>query len=426
LELWLLILIIFFITVLLFLTRRVHLTTAALIGALLTSIALITRGISGQEILLMIRLEPILVIAGMTVVAEIMRGSGVFQFLAIHFIRLTRGDPKKLFILFCLLTAGLSMVLLNTVVILVMGYLTILTCQAIEQKPHAFLLGEMLAVGAGGAFTLIGTSSNIIIADYAGFDFTYFIVQFWGLALVIIVVSILVLLLVNRRQLIVDDPEAYEYVVDFDPWMLVPNRRLFWVYSGLFLLLIVGFVVFPQAYVVAIAGMTVFLIVSHSDPRTSLRDVEWQIIFFIGALFVISGALELVGILNVVADGVLLLSGGQLIPASVLLLWITWFGSSIIGSSPMATTFAPIALQIANTIGLPIGIRDPLFWGVGFGSALGGIASPIGALPLLVLSLLTFKDANISRIRFLVIALLLNLLQVLLCSGFILLQLLLF
>jgi Na+/H+ antiporter NhaD/arsenite permease-like protein len=235
-----------------------------------------------------------------------------------------------------------------------------------------------------------------------------------------------VLLLVNRRQLIVDDPEAYEYVVDFDPWMLVPNRRLFWVYSGLFLLLIVGFVVFPQAYVVAIAGMTVFLIVSHSDPRTSLRDVEWQIIFFIGALFVISGALELVGILNVVADGVLLLSGGQLIPASVLLLWITWFGSSIIGSSPMATTFAPIALQIANTIGLPIGIRDPLFWGVGFGSALGGIASPIGALPLLVLSLLTFKDANISRIRFLVIALLLNLLQVLLCSGFILLQLLLF
>jgi Na+/H+ antiporter NhaD/arsenite permease-like protein len=424
LELWLLILIIFFITVLLIVTRRVHLTTAALIGAVLASIALITRGIAGQEILLMIRLEPILVIAGMTVVAEIMRGSGVFQFLAVHFIRFTRGDTKKLFILFCLLTASLSTVLMNTVVILVMGYLTILTCQAIEQKPHAFLLGEMLAVGAGGAFSLIGTSTNVIIADYAGFDFIYYILQFWGLAIVVVVITILVLLIVNRRALIADDPTAYEYVVDFDPWMMVPNRRLFWIYMGLFILLILGFVVFPQAYVVAIAGMTIFMIISHVDPRASLRDVEWQIIFFIGALFVLAGSLELVGLLNLVAEGILFLSGGQLIPASLLMLWLTWVGASVIGSSPMATTFAPIALGIASTMGWPIGVRDPLFWGVGFGSALGGVASPIGSMPLIILSLLTFKDSYLSRLRFLLIALLANILQVILCSVFILLQIL--
>ena len=409
---------------LLILTRRVHLTTAALIGALLASIALITNGIPGEEVLLMIRLEPILVIAGMTVVAEIMRGSGVFQFLAVQFIRLTHGNPKTLFILFCLLAAGLSMVLMNTVVILVMGYFTLLTCQAIEQKPHVFLLGEMLAVGAGGAFTLIGTSTNIIVADYAGFDFLYYVFQFWTLALVVLAVSIAVILIVNRKQLIVDDPNAYRYVVDFDPWMMVPNRRLFWVYMGLFILLILGFIVFPQAYVVAIAGMTVFMIVAHTDPRTSLRDVEWQIIFFIGALFVLSGALEYVGLLNLVADGVLFLSGGQLILASLLMLWLTWIGASVIGSSPIATTFGPIALDIAATMGWSIGVRDLLFWGVGFGSALGGVASPIGSMPLVVLSLLQFKESKISRLRFLAIAVLVNLLQVLLCTVFLVLHIL--
>jgi Na+/H+ antiporter NhaD/arsenite permease-like protein len=411
--------------VLLIVTRRVYLTTAALIGAVLASIALITYGVPGQEILLLIRLEPILVIAGMTVVAEIMRGSGVFQFLAIHFIRFTRGDPKKLFILFCLLAAGLSTVLMNSVVILVMGYLTILTCQAIEQKPHPFLLGEMLAVGAGGAFTLIGTSSNVIIADYAGFDFLYYIIQFWGLAVVIVVITIIALLIVNRKQLIVDDPKAYEYVIDFDPWMMVPNRRLFWIYMGLFALLIVAFIVFPQAYVVALAGMTIFMIVSHADPRTSLRDVEWQIIFFIGALFILSGALEMVGVLSFVSQVVLLLSGGQLIPASLMMLWITWIGSSIIGSSPMATTFSPIALQMATTMGWPIGIRDPLFWGVGFGASFGGVASPIQAVPLLILAMISFHDSNISRLRFLTIALLTNILQIALCSFYVLIRVLL-
>ncbi|MHA2302374.1 MAG: hypothetical protein ACXACD_15610, partial [Candidatus Thorarchaeota archaeon] len=61
-ELWLLILIIFLLTVLLIATRVIHHTSAALFGAVLASIALIMNGFSDQEILAMIRLEPILVI----------------------------------------------------------------------------------------------------------------------------------------------------------------------------------------------------------------------------------------------------------------------------------------------------------------------------------------------------------------------------
>ena len=82
-ELWLLILIIFIITVLLIAARVVHHTSAALFGAVLASIALITNGFTDQEILALVRLEPILVISGMTVVAEVMRGAGVFQFLVV-------------------------------------------------------------------------------------------------------------------------------------------------------------------------------------------------------------------------------------------------------------------------------------------------------------------------------------------------------
>ncbi|MFX1492444.1 MAG: SLC13 family permease [Promethearchaeota archaeon] len=419
-ELWLLILIIFFITVLLIVTRRIHHTTAALIGAVLASIALILNGITGETILAMVRLEPILVITGMTVVAEVIRGAGVFQFLAVYCIRLTRGDPKKLFILFCLLTAVLSTVLINTVVILIMGYLVILTCHALKLKPHTFLLGIMIAVGVGGAFTLIGTSSNVIVADYAGFNFGYYIIRFGVLALIVFTVTLVILLFIIRRQLTVTDPKAFEQIRELDPWMMVPNRRLFLVYAGLFVLLIAAFIVFPQAYVVALAGMTIFMIVSHADPRLSLRDVEWDIIFFIGGLFVLAGALELVGILRVVSGAILTVSGGQLVPASLLLLWGTWISAFVIGSSPVATVFTPLAIEISTLMGWPIGIRDPLFWGVGFGTALGGIATPFGAVPLLVLSMISFKNSKMSWGRFFIIAILVNILQIGICSIYIL------
>jgi Na+/H+ antiporter NhaD/arsenite permease-like protein len=407
--------------VLLIVTRMIHHTTAALIGAVLASIALILNGVPGEDILAMIRLEPILIIAGMTIVAEVIRGAGVFQFLALHFIRFTKGDPEKLFVLFCLLAAGLSTILLNTVVILIMGYLTILTCQALKIKSHTFLLGEMLAVGAGGAFTLIGTTSNVIIADYAGFDFLYYIIRFGILAIIVLVVTLAVVFLIVRRQLASSDTRAFEKVMDLDPWMMVPNKRLFWTYIVLFGLLIVAFVLFPQAYVVAIAGMMIFMIVSHADPRVSLRDVEWDIIFFLGGLFVLSGSLELVGILNMMSEGILLVSGGQLIPASLMMLWVSWGGATLIGASPMATTFAPLVTKMATVMGWPVAFHDYLFWGIGFGAAFGGVASPFGTVPLLILSWGVLKESKLSRRNFLIFGITVNLIQVGLCSTYLLL-----
>jgi Na+/H+ antiporter NhaD/arsenite permease-like protein len=70
-------------------------------------------------------------------------------------------------------------------------------------------------------------------------------------------------------------------------------------------------------------------------------------------------------------------------------------------------------------MGWPIGVRDPLFWGIGFGTALGGITTPYGAIPLLVLAMVSFKDTRMSWRRFLIIGTLVNLMQMGLCSLYI-------
>ena len=142
---------------------------------------------------------------------------------------------------------------MNSVVIQIVGYLTNLTCQALEIKPHTFFLGVILSVSTGGAFTLIGTSANIIIADYAGFDFVYYLLQFGWFALIVFAVTLVIVFLIVRHKFAELDSEVYDRVKDFDPWMMVPSRRVFWAYTGLFVLLIAAFVAFPDAYLVALA-----------------------------------------------------------------------------------------------------------------------------------------------------------------------------
>jgi Na+/H+ antiporter NhaD/arsenite permease-like protein len=104
-----------------------------------------------------------------------------------------------------------------------------------------------------------------------------------------------------------------------------------------------------------------------------------------------------------------------------MLLWSTWIGAFFIGNSPIATLFAPLASEIATIMGWPIGVRDPLFWGAGLGTALGGITSPFGSAPLLVLAMVSFKDSKMSWSRFLSMGTLVNLMQIGLCSLYIML-----
>jgi Na+/H+ antiporter NhaD/arsenite permease-like protein len=183
----------------------------------------------------------------------------------------------------------------------------------------------------------------------------------------------------------------------------------------------VAFVLFPSPFVVATGGMMVFMTVSHADPLTRLRDIEWDIIFFIGGLFVLAGALEYVGILSAISNAILFASGGQLIPASLMLLWGAWIGTFIIGGPPIATVFSPLVVDMSSIMSWPIGIRDPLFWGVGFGTTLGGVATPFGAVPLLISSMVNFDDSEISWRKFLFSAILVNIIQIGLCSIYIML-----
>ncbi|HBC93700.1 MAG TPA: hypothetical protein DCZ10_12610, partial [Pelotomaculum sp.] len=54
----------------------------------------------------------------------------------------------------------------------------------------------------------------------------------------------------------------------------------------------------------------------------ALAAVEWPVLFFFIGLFVIIGALEEVGVIEMVAKWALETTGGNMLPTGMLILWL--------------------------------------------------------------------------------------------------------
>jgi Na+/H+ antiporter NhaD/arsenite permease-like protein len=94
---------------------------------------------------------------------------------------------------------------------------------------------------------------------------------------------------------------------------------------------------------------------------------------------------------------VLGVTGGELGPTTLLLLWGSGIASGIIDNIPYTATMVPIVQELGNQ--MPI---EPLWWSMALGACLGGNATAVGASAnVIVLSMSERADYKISFVQFL-------------------------
>jgi Na+/H+ antiporter NhaD/arsenite permease-like protein len=146
-------------------------------------------------------------------------------------------------------------------------------------------------------------------------------------------------------------------------------------------LTITGFVlhqfVHLESSVIALAGAALLLLVTRMDPEHAFHAVEWPVIFFFIGLFVVVGALEEVGVIEAIARYALDVTGGELLPAGLLILWLSAVASAFVDNIPFVATMIPL-IQDMGRLG---GIQDLnfLWWSLSLGACLGGNGTIIGA-----------------------------------------------
>jgi Na+/H+ antiporter NhaD/arsenite permease-like protein len=125
---------------------------------------------------------------------------------------------------------------------------------------------------------------------------------------------------------------------------------------------------------VAMGGAAFLLLWSAADPHHVLREVEWTtLIFFVGLFIVVQGVVQ-VGLIEIVAQAMLRVTGGSLTLSSMLILWLSALLSGIIDNIPYTATMIPIVESMGQT--MPV---RPLWWSLALGACLGGNATLVGA-----------------------------------------------
>ncbi|MBM51030.1 MAG: hypothetical protein CMP27_14480 [Roseibacillus sp.] len=186
-------------TVILFVTDRVR---TDIVGLMIVVVLGALGILEPKTLLLGFSNEALVTIAAMFVLSAALMRSGLVRALGGKLAEFSRGSPVRFMIMALSAVCFMSAFINNTPVVVVFIPAVLTVCARLGASPSKFLMPISFASMLGGSCTLIGTSSNILIASYAaGIDFEVGMFEFTGVGVVIVLVGMSYLLLFSWRLL---------------------------------------------------------------------------------------------------------------------------------------------------------------------------------------------------------------------------------
>jgi Na+/H+ antiporter NhaD/arsenite permease-like protein len=310
----------------------------------------------------------------MTIIA-IMIPTGGFQAMAFAIASYSKGRLYLLLVLMGSLVTGLSLLLDNVTTVVIFGPLIILIAQALKVSPIPYLLAAALLSDTGGVATLVGDPPNLMIGSAAGIGFNTFLLHMGGIVGIAWLGTIFALKFLFKKELAVTPAAASmdqaEGIKDTKTW-----------YGALIVLglMVVGFVFHDklhwEAWVVAAMGLTVLTFIGKDlDMDEHFADVELSLLIFFMALFIIIGGVEHSHFLEYIGQFIIPFVEGDLLTATLLLMWVAAILSAMIDNIPFTAAMIPIILGMEQQ-GINV---TPLWWALSAGVGMGGNGTHLGS-----------------------------------------------
>ncbi|MEW6064636.1 membrane protein [Desulforamulus profundi] len=369
--------IIFIITYAFIVSEKLPRTVIALAGAVTV---LFTGLVTQEKAIHYIDWNTIGLLVGMMIIVNITRRTGVFEYLALKSAVAVKGDPLKLLVLLAIITAIASALLDNVTTVLLMVPVTFSICRQLQVNVIPFLVTQIMSSNIGGTATLIGDPPNIMISGPAGLSFMEFIYNLAPVAIVVFIITIAILRLIYRKEMKAD-PKLMAEIAALNPEDEIRDPKLLKKCLLALSLTIAGFALhsifhLPTA-TIALGGAVFLLLLTREEPEHVLETVEWSTIFFFVGLFIVVGGLEEAGVIHWIAESALHLTGGEILPTGLLILWLSAIASSFVDNIPFVATMIPLLQQMGQMGGITN--LDPLWWSLALGACLGGNGTLVGA-----------------------------------------------
>ncbi|TXT61347.1 MAG: Arsenical pump membrane protein [Promethearchaeota archaeon] len=364
--------------------------------------------------------QAIIVIFCMNIITNLATKSNILEYLAIKLFKISKGNNRTFFYLLCFITTLLAAIISDVVVAIILAPIVIRLCRILKIKAGTHLLGMALSINIGSILTPFSSGKNIVISTTYGLDTLYFVQHYWIFAFFLWFITIFIM----DRMFLKEEPEIdrqqKKYVIELiNGEIIIKDRRIFFLNSIAIIVTIVFFVIIPELYLVALFSAFILILLNRGFTKKKageiLRELEWEVLFFFIALYIVVACLKAAGFKEV-----LLLVPFEVLSTPlmvILLLLVVSIINAFVANNPTALFLIPF-------IDILIGVYDfpsvPVLFAFIFAINLGGNFLPSGCTCNVFL-LNTAQENNVENLdyrRFLIVGAAMTGFHLLLTMGY--------
>lgn len=325
---------------------------------------------------------------GMMMLVAMLEPTGFFQYVAVRAAQTSRGRPVRLFILLGGITTVVSMFLDNVTTVVLIAPVTVLICEILGIGAVPYLLAEALLSNTGGVATLVGDPPNVLIGSAAGLSFDDFLTHSLPIVAVAWAVALGLLLWMLRRDL-GGRPRNVKALMRMTPVDAlnepVTARRLLIILAVAVACFLLDPLLHMSPAFIAMGAAGAAMVWIRPDVDAMFKRVEWSVLIFFAALFVMVGGLEAAGVWDIVVQAVRHFANVPPVVLGVGLLWVVAVLSAVVDNVPVTIALIPIIHGLGEA-GMNIG---PLWWALAFGAGFGGNGTIIGSTANIIVTSLS-------------------------------------
>lgn len=297
-------------------------------AALLGTVLMVVCGVmTPEEAYRAVDYDTIVLLLGMMLIAAYLGMAGFFSWAADWILRTAR-TPQRLLLYLIIASGTLSALLVNDTVCLMLTPLVVTVMVRGRLPLPPYLLALAMSANLGSVATLVGNPQNIMIGNLSKLPFIEFARTMTPVAVVGLAIQYAVLRIGFRKTLRSAKIEPSDGPTPPLDYKLV---RL----TGAVLLLVFGGFIagFDLAWT-ALAGGALIMVLARRDTHEVLKLVDWHLLVFFAALFVVVESLNKTGLPDQIYGHLRGVFGADVTSQAWNLAWFSAIGSNIFSNVP--------------------------------------------------------------------------------------------
>lgn len=361
-------------------------------ASLLGAVAMVTLGgLTLPEAYAAIDMNVIVFLLGVLILTAYLELGGFFEWIAARIVTYAHA-PASLLAVVVAVSGLLSAFFVNDTICLVLPPLVLAVVRSLELEPLPYLLAIALGSNVGSAMTPTGNPQNMLIGVASGISFARFVGMLALPSLGGLVIVFGVLAFVHRRALAASPrrltttaPPAAEH--PFDGVLVTKALILF---GGALVGWLAGF----SLPLIAIAAAALLIAAAQRHPSDAFAKVEWELLLFFGALFVVMrGVRDVPLVQDLTSASGASLSGAPLHDAGIVTAAMLAL-SNLVSNVPAVILWLPVVPRTAHP--------DFVWLVMAMSSTFAGNLTLIGSMAnLIVAERATARGAHIGFVDYL-------------------------